>query len=80
MLIKRLFWKIFRKFIIKLGILIYEANGAIANKTLPKFGNNPKNLVIDLPRRIVNPEYMFLGDNTWLGPGKIGRASCRERV
>ncbi|QII12843.1 putative galactoside O-acetyltransferase [Candidatus Kuenenia stuttgartiensis] len=71
MIIKRLFRKLIRKFITKLGVLIYEANGAIANETLPKFGNNPKNLVIDLPRRIVNPEYMFLGDHVYIGPGSL---------
>lgn len=71
MLIKRLFRKLIRTFITKLGVLIYESNDAIANETLPKFGNNPKNLVIDLPRRIANPEYMFLGDHIYIGPGSL---------
>ncbi len=67
MLIKRLF----RKLITKLGVLLYEANGDVAYATLPKFGNNPKSLTIELPRRIINPEYMFLGDNIWIGPGSF---------
>lgn len=67
MLIKRLF----RKLITKLGILLYEANGDVAYATLPKFGNSPKILTIELPRRIINPEYMFLGNNIWLGPGSL---------
>ena len=61
--------RLVRKFVIKLGILIYNANLDIANATLPKFGNTPKNLNIDLPRRLINPEYMFLGNNISLGPG-----------
>lgn len=55
----------------KLGILIYNMDAEIAKATLPKFANNPKNLRIDTPRRIINPEYMFLGDNISLGPGSF---------
>lgn len=60
--------KLIRKFVIKLGILTYSVNADIAKATLPKFGNNPKNIVIALPRKIINPENMFLGDNIVLGP------------
>ncbi len=71
MFIKRLVRKLIKRLIIKLGILIYEVNDDIAYKTLPKFGNTPKNLVIELPRRIRNPELIFLGDNIRLGPGSL---------
>jgi acetyltransferase-like isoleucine patch superfamily enzyme len=39
--------------------------------TTLKFGNNPNNLVIDHPRRIINPHRMFLGDNINIGPGSL---------
>jgi acetyltransferase-like isoleucine patch superfamily enzyme len=61
----------------ELGILIYEVNARIASRTLPKFGNSPKDLVIQLPRRITNPQYIFLGDNVWLGPGTLLNAVRR---
>jgi len=71
MYIKRKFRKIFRKLIIKLGVLLYRESAAIARITLPEFANNPDNLSIALPRRIINPEYMFLGDNINIGPGSL---------
>lgn len=63
--------RLIRRAIIKLGILIHEVNNRIAYETLPKFGNTPKNLRIDLPRRITNPQRMFLGDDIRLGPGSL---------
>lgn len=68
---KKIYLKIIRKIIIKLGILLESAKGNIARATLPKFGNTPLNLVIELPRRIINPEYMFLGDNIHIGPNSL---------
>lgn len=67
--VKKLIKRPVRKLVIKLGILIHEVNHKIARETLPQFGNTPKNLRIDLPRRIVNSKYMFLGDDISLGPG-----------
>jgi acetyltransferase-like isoleucine patch superfamily enzyme len=71
MFLKRLIWKAVKKFSVPLGILLYEVTDDIAKATLPRFGNNPKNLRIDFPRRICNPQYMFLGDNIWLGPDSL---------
>jgi len=71
MFFKKLFGKFIRSLIIELGVLLHEANNKIAYKTLPKFGNSPKNLRIDLPRRIINPDRMFLGNNVSLGPGSF---------
>ncbi len=71
MFLKRLARRMVRKFSIKLGILIHNFNADIAKATLPKFGSTPKNLTISLPRRLINPEYMFLGDNISLGPGSF---------
>lgn len=61
--------KLIKKFVIRLGISIHNVNIDIANATLPIFGNTPKNLNIELPRRLINPEYMFFGNNISLGPG-----------
>ena len=63
--------KLFKKVIVKLGVLLYNVNNDIARASLPRFGNNPKKLKIDLPRRIINPEYIFPGDNITLGPGAL---------
>ena len=71
MFFKKLFGKFTRSLITELGVLLYEANHKIAYKTLPKFGNSPKNVTIDLPRRIINPDRMFLGNNVSLGPGSF---------
>ena len=48
-----------------------RAESEIANATLPEFANNPQRLRIARPRRIINPEYMFLGDNINIGPGSL---------
>lgn len=66
-----LFRELTRRFAIKLGILIHKVNHRIAHETLPKFGNTPQNVRIDLPRRIVNSERMFLGNDICLGPGSF---------
>jgi acetyltransferase-like isoleucine patch superfamily enzyme len=71
MFFTRLIRRLIKHFGIKLGILIHEVNHIVAYKTLPKFGNNPKNLRIDLPRRIINPDRMFFGNNVFLGPGSF---------
>ena len=71
MFFTRLIRRLIKHFGIKLGILIHEVNHIVAYKTLPKFGNNPKNLRIDLPRRIINPDRMFFGNNVSLGPGSF---------
>jgi len=69
--IRKLVSKIKRHFILKLAIGIHKASASVAKETLPIFGNNPKNLIIDLPRRIINPERVFIGDNVSLGPGSF---------
>jgi acetyltransferase-like isoleucine patch superfamily enzyme len=71
MSIRKLFRKIKKHFILKLALEIHEASSSVSKKTLPKFGNNPKHLSIDLPRRIINPERVFIGDNVSLGPGSF---------
>jgi acetyltransferase-like isoleucine patch superfamily enzyme len=57
--------------VVPLGVLLEDVHAAVARRTLPRFGNDPKNLHIDLPRRIANPERIFFGDDVWLGPGAL---------
>ena len=59
--------RLIRRIIGKLGILIYRMEAEIARATLPQFANTPQHLRIDVPRKILNPEYMFLGDNNLFG-------------
>ena len=61
--------KIYKKVLTKLGVLLYRVNSKIAQQTLPEFANQPKKLRIELPRRIINPERIFIGNNVSLGPG-----------
>ena len=63
--------RIARKFIVKTGISIQERQHDIARITLPRFGNSPRNLRIDFPRNIVNPDRIFLGNDVFLGPGSL---------
>ena len=63
--------KFTRSCIVKLGILLQQVEGIIAEKTMPKFANSPKNIRIDLPRKIVNSDRIFLGNNIWFGPNSF---------
>ena len=38
---------------------------------LPRFANAPRNLIIELPRRIFEPHCMQLGDDVKIGPGSL---------
>ena len=61
-----------RKLTLKLGIITHEMHESISQAApLPTFGNTPRNLKIDLPRKIINAEHMFLGDDIWFGPGTL---------
>ena len=63
--------KIKNKILLNIGIEIHRMSNKIAQATLPKFGNNPHKLTISLPRRIINPERIFIGNNVSLGPGSL---------
>lgn len=69
--IRKILRKAKRKLILKLALEIHKVNEYVAKETLPKFGNSPENLKIDLPRRIINPERIFIGNNVSLGPGSF---------
>ena len=68
---KRLFHILVKKAALKIGVIIQRNSLEIGRRTLPRFGNNPKNLTIELPRRIINSERIYLGDNVHLGPGSF---------
>ena len=56
---------------VKLGVLLHQVDAQIARRTLPEFGNTPTNVTIELPRTIINPQKIFLGNDIWLGPGTL---------
>jgi len=58
-----------RRVVIKLGELYHENLHAISAKTLPEFAGKPTGLTIGLPRNIVNPDRITIGDNVSLGSG-----------
>ncbi len=60
-----------KKLIKRLAIRIFRTTQQLVQSDLPEFGNNPNNLRINLPRRITNPERMFIGDDVYLGPGAL---------
>ena len=60
-----------RKLVFKLGILLNKVETDVSRSTLPDFGNKPSNLVIDKPRRIINPDDIYFGDNVYIGPGSM---------
>ncbi len=59
----------------KIGILVachtQQHQATVARKLLPRFANTPKNVNIDLPRNIVNPSRIFLGNDIYLGPNSL---------
>ena len=54
-----------------LGKLLHSYERQIAIATLPRFPGNPRNLRIERPRRIFNPECMHFGDDVQIGPGSL---------
>lgn len=44
---------------------------AIVEDDLPRFANQPRNLRIELPRRICEPQCMTFGDDVQIGPGSL---------
>jgi len=70
-MIGALFRSLKRRLIVKIGRLLQHTNSQIARETLPEFGNKPKNLTIELPRRISGSGNIFIGDNVSLGPNAL---------
>jgi acetyltransferase-like isoleucine patch superfamily enzyme len=67
--------KIKRSIGLRLGLLIRRMEDEIDRESLPKFANNPRNLHFQSPRRIANPDRIWIGDDVSLGPGCLLSAS-----
>lgn len=55
----------------RLGVRLFDRLQRWSEADLPRFANEPKNLQILLPRTIVEPERIHIGDDVWLGPGSL---------
>lgn len=44
---------------------------SIIEADLPRFANQPRNLRIELPRRICEPQCIYFGDDVQIGPGSL---------
>lgn len=54
---------------IKLGELYNKNLHAVSARAMPAFAGNPQKLIIELPRKVANPERITIGSNVSLGPG-----------
>ncbi|MCK4785784.1 MAG: hypothetical protein KAV87_18660, partial [Desulfobacteraceae bacterium] len=63
--------RLIRRFFIALGIQLQQATDSIAQATLPRFGSTSDDVRIELPRTIINPDRIFLGNEVRLGPGSL---------
>jgi len=61
--------RVLQRGLVRLGAGLQRVQGQVAAYSLPRFANSPKNLTIELPRRISNPEFISWGDHVWIGPG-----------
>ena len=53
----------------KLATLVRNAEYEQRRSALTKFANQPQNLRIQEPHRLINPQHITIGDNVSLGPG-----------
>lgn len=53
--------------IVKLGVATQRFESKIASRSLPKFANACTDVVISLPRTIINPENIHMGDHVRFG-------------
>jgi hypothetical protein len=52
----------------RLAVALERVRDDVSAEMLPRFASSPRNLHIGMPRTIVNPGRMFIGDDVWLGP------------
>ena len=71
MFLQRLIKRITTNVLVKLGVRLQALNFQISQASLPQFANSPKNVVIELPRRIVNTNRIHIGDDIWIGPDSL---------
>lgn len=50
---------------------VFDYMSAAVERELPQFANSPKNLRIELPRRISSPNCFWFGDDVSIGPGSF---------
>lgn len=60
-----------KKMLTLLGLCLFKVKKNIEDKSLPRFANNPKNLRINLPRNIANPQCIHIGNNVNIGQGSF---------
>jgi acetyltransferase-like isoleucine patch superfamily enzyme len=63
--------KTVRRWVKSALLRLYYKMEAFAEEDLPRFANNPKNLKIELPRRIYDAHLIHIGDNVSIGPGAL---------
>ena len=63
--------RIVHKWIKSVLLRLYYKMEAIAEADLPSFANNPKNLKIELPRRLFDTHQISIGDDVSIGPGAM---------
>jgi acetyltransferase-like isoleucine patch superfamily enzyme len=66
-----------RKMARRIGLLIRGMDDELDRLTLPRFANAPSNLHFESPRRISNPDCIWIGDDVSLGPGCLLSATKR---
>ncbi len=71
MIINQLLTTMFKKIGILIACHSQKYQTIVAQKLLPRFANNPQNINIDLPRNIVNPDRIFLGNDIYIGPNSL---------
>ena len=71
MILRRLIKKISNNLLVKLGVRLQALDFMIAKASLPPFANQPRNVVIESPRRLGNTHKIFLGDDIWIGPNSL---------
>ena len=53
----------------KIALLVRSAEKDVQKKFLPRFANEPRNLQIESPHRLINAKHIEVGDDVSLGPG-----------
>lgn len=76
-MIRKLRNELMRAIGVRLGLMIRRVEDEIDRRSLPSFANTPENLQFQSPRRISNPQCIWIGDDVSLGPGCFLSATKR---
>lgn len=63
--------KLARKMLERVAVPVLQKVRQWEEDRLPQFAGTPRNLTIRLPRTILAPERISIGDDVWLGPGSL---------